>query len=123
MTFEEAEKYKFEYGVTEERVAQADGVGLSTLEISDKPTEEQIVIEVKRSLRYYVKEAGNSDFRKVLLVGGSAKLKGLPEYLQEQLNIPTEVFNPFVSLELPEKLKDKKDPQLALAIGLAMRTE
>ncbi len=126
LSFEDAEKYKFEYGITGEKKKQEEvkgGGGLSTLEISDKPTEEQIALEVKRSLRYYVKEAGNSDFRKVLLVGGSAKIKGLPEYLQEQLKIPTEVFNPFVSLELPEKLKDKRDPQLALAIGLAMRTE
>lgn len=124
MTFEEAEKYKFEYGITETTATEkAAGTGLSTLEITDKATEEQIALEVKRSLRYYVKEAGNSDFRKVLLVGGTAKLKGLPEYLTEQLNIPTEVFNPFVSLELPEKLKDKRDPQLAMAIGLAMRPE
>ncbi len=124
MSFEDAEKYKFEYGITEARKKKAEksGGGLA-LEISDKPTQEQIALEVKRSLRYYVKEAGNSDFRKVLLMGGSAKLKGLDEYLSEQLNIPTEVFNPFVSLELPEKLKDKRDPQLAMAIGLAMRSE
>lgn len=124
MSFEDAEKYKYEYGITEAHKKKSDkgGSGLA-LEISDKPTEEQIALEVKRSLRYYVKEAGNSDFRKVLLMGGSAKLKGLDEYLNEQLNIPTEVFNPFVSLELPEKLKDKRDPQLAMAIGLAMRPE
>lgn len=123
LSFEEAENYKFEYGITEAAEAGGDGVGLSTLEISDKPTEEQMALEIKRSLRYYVKEAGNSDFRKVLLMGGSSKLKGLPEYFTEQLNIPTEIFNPFINLEMPEKLRDKKDPQLALAIGLAMRPE
>ena len=123
ISFEDAESYKFEHGVTEGVAGEGEGIGLSTLEISDKPTEEQIALEIKRSLRYYVKEAGNSDFRKVLLVGGSSKLKGLPEYFSEQLNIPTEIFNPFINLEMPEKLRDKKDPQLALAIGLAMRAE
>ncbi len=123
LSFEEAEAYKFEYGITDNGASASKSQELSTLEISDKPTEEQIALEVKRSLRYYVKEAGNSDFRKVLLVGGSSKLKGLPEYLTEQLNIPTEIFNPFINLEMPEKLRDKKDPQLALAIGLAMRPE
>ncbi|MBW6515485.1 MAG: pilus assembly protein PilM [Candidatus Cloacimonetes bacterium] len=123
LSFEDAENHKFEHGITETGDTAGEGIGLSTLEISDKPTEEQIALEIKRSLRYYVKEAGNSDFRKVLLVGGSSKLKGLPEYFTEQLNIPTEIFNPFINLEMPEKLRDKKDPQLALAIGLAMRAE
>jgi type IV pilus assembly protein PilM len=123
ISFEEAEEHKFEYGITDSSSATGEGVGLATLEISDKPTEEQIALEIKRSLRYYVKEAGNSDFRKVLLVGGGSKLKGLPEYFTEQLNIPTEIFNPFINLEMPEKLRDKKDSQLALAIGLAMRAE
>jgi hypothetical protein len=30
---------------------------------------------------------------------------------------------PFINVEMPEKFMDKKDPQLALAIGLAMRAE
>ena len=94
-----------------------------TLDISEKTTAEQIVQEVKRSLRFYVKEAGSSDFRKILLVGGGSKLIGLPEYIADHLNIPTEVFNPFINLELPDKLRDQQDPQLALAIGLAMRPE
>jgi type IV pilus assembly protein PilM len=123
VTFEEAENYKFEHGITGTEAESTSTGTLSTLEISDKPTEEQIALEVKRSIRYYVKEAGNSDFRKILLVGGSAKLKGLPEYIEEQLSIPTEVFNPFINIEMPEKLRDKKDPQLALALGLAMRPE
>ncbi len=123
ISFEEAEEYKVEHGISDTTEEIAASTGLGTLEISEKPTEEQIVLEIKRSLRYYVKEAGSSDFRKVYLSGGAAKLKGLPEYFEEQLNIKTEIANPFVNLELPEKLKDKKDPQLALAIGLAMRPE
>ncbi|RLC50227.1 MAG: pilus assembly protein PilM, partial [Candidatus Cloacimonadota bacterium] len=121
--FEEAEKYKMEFGLKKEKESAGKETSLLSLDISEKTTEEQITQEIKRSLRYYVKEAGNSDFRKVLLLGGSAKLKGLPEYLGEQLNIPVEVFNPFVNLEMPEKFKDKKDPQLGLALGLAMRPE
>jgi type IV pilus assembly protein PilM len=93
------------------------------LDISEKSTEDAIVEEVRRALRFYVKEAGNSDYRKVYLMGGSAKLKGLAEFIQDKVNIPTEVFMPFINVEMPEKFQDKKDPQLALAIGLAMRME
>jgi type IV pilus assembly protein PilM len=121
-SFEEAEKYKFEHGIKKETVS-TEKESLLSLDIAQKSVEEQLAQEVKRSLRFYVKEAGNSDFRKILLMGGTANLKGLPEYLQENLNIPVEIFNPFTSLEMPEKFRDSQDPQLALALGMAMRQE
>lgn len=122
ISYQEAENYKFEHGlISEEDDQQKDSV--IALDITEKSATEMIVQEVKRSLRFYVKEAGNSDFRKILLIGGTAKLKGLPEYFTDQLKLETEVYNPFVNLERPEKFKDKQDPQLALALGLAMRPE
>jgi len=121
MTFEIAENYKLEHGIQK---ALSTGISeLAALDISEKTAEEQIAMEVKRSLRFYVKEAGNSDFKKVYLMGGSAKLKGIIKYMEEQLNIPVEIYNPFNAVEMPEKFKEKIDPQLALAVGLAMRPE
>lgn len=121
-SFEDAENYKKEHGIKKDD-DKDKGKSLLALDITDKSTEEQIAMEVKRSMRYYVKDAGTSDFRKILLVGGGAKTKGLPEYLQENLNVETEVYDPYTNLEMPEKFADKKDPQLALALGLAMRPE
>ena len=43
--------------------------------------------------------------------------------IEENLNITTEVYDPFYNLEMPEKFKHKNDPQLALALGLAMRKD
>jgi len=120
--FEEAEQYKFDNGLGSTS-ATDDSQAISLLDISEKSTEDQIVEELRRSLRYYVKEAGNSDYRKIVLMGGGSKMEGITEYIEAKVNIPTEVFDPFVGLEMPEKLKDKQDPQLSLAIGLAMRGE
>jgi type IV pilus assembly protein PilM len=122
LSFEEAEEYKFENGIGDPE-SESASQSISLLDISEKSTEEQIVEELRRSLRYYVKEAGNSDYRKVILMGGGAKMKGLAPFIESKVNIPTEIFDPFVGLEMPEKLKDKQDPQLSLAIGLAMRGE
>jgi type IV pilus assembly protein PilM len=122
VSFEEAEKIKFEYGI-KEVAKKAETSSLLTLDISDKTPAEQIAMEVKRSLRFYVKEAGTSDFRKIILMGGSAKTIGLAEYISEQLNIPTEVFNPFESVETKGSFSDLNDPQYAVAMGLAMRPE
>jgi type IV pilus assembly protein PilM len=122
LEWEDAERHKLEFGLLDNPdVATVQTI--SMLDISEKTTEDSIVDEVRRSLRFYVKEAGNSDFRKLYLMGGSAKLKGLQEYIQDKVAIPTETFMPFINVEMPEKFQDKKDPQLALAIGLAMRME
>ncbi len=122
ISFEQAEDFKIEHGLKTEEINEESKSAI-TLDISEKTAAEQIIHEVKRSLRFYVKEAGSSDFRKILLVGGGSKLIGLPEYIADHLNIPTELFNPFINLELPDKYRDQQDPQLALAIGLAMRPE
>ncbi len=121
-SFEAAEKMKKEFGL-EALAKQTVGDSLLSLDITDKTAIEQIAMEVKRSLRFYVKEAGDSDFRKILLVGGTAKLKGLPKYFEEQLNIPTEVFNPIKNIDGADKFDDAHDPQLALALGLALRPD
>jgi type IV pilus assembly protein PilM len=122
LEFPEADTYKLEWGLLDDPNA-ASTTTISMLDISEKSTEDLIVEEIRRSLRFYVKEAGNSDFRKIYLMGGTAKLKGLLEFIQDKVNIPTEIYMPFVNIEMPEKFQDKKDPQLSLAIGLAMRTE
>jgi type IV pilus assembly protein PilM len=122
MEFEEADEYKLKWGLLDDP-SISESKTISMLDISEKSTEDAIVEEIRRSLRFYVKEAGTSDIRKLYMMGGTAKLKGLQEYIQEKVSIPTDVFMPFINVEMPEKFMDKKDPQLALAIGLAMRTE
>lgn len=122
LEYKAAEDHKLKWGLLDDPDAP-ETTTISMLDISEKSTEEVIVEEIRRSLRFYVKEAGNSDFRKVYLMGGSAKLNGLVEYIQEKVSIPTEVYMPFINVEMPEKFHDKKDPQLSLAIGLAMRME
>ena len=122
MEFAEADEYKLKWGLLDDP-SISESKTISMLDISEKSTEDAIVEEIRRSLRFYVKEAGNSDIRKLYMMGGTAKLKGLQEYIQEKVSIPTDVFMPFINVEMPEKFMDKKDPQLALAIGLAMRTE
>ncbi len=122
ISYEEAEMYKLEHGLKEKETEKKKS-SLLALDITEKNTVELITQEVKRSLRFYVKEAGNSDFKKILLVGGSASIKGLPEYITEQLKITAEVFNPFKNLEDSDRPGTTNDPQFAVALGLAMRPE
>jgi type IV pilus assembly protein PilM len=121
LEFSQAETFKMENGVTS--ASPSGETTLSMLDISEKNTEDLITDEIRRSIRFYVKEAGNSDFRKIYLMGGSAKVKGLAEYIESKINVTTEVYNPFSSIEMPDKFKNSQDPQLCLALGLAMRPE
>lgn len=120
MPFEQADVYKKENDV--KTFAKASGSALS-LDITEKSTQEQLATEIRRSLRFYVKEASNSDFKKVFLAGGSSKIAGLADYFAETLNIPCEVFNPCMNVDVSSRFEFVKDPQYALALGLAMRQE
>ena len=122
ISYEEAEIYKLEHGLKKDDVKK-DKSSIIALDITEKNAVELIAQEVKRSLRFYVKEAGNSDFKKILLMGGSGSIKGLPEFITEQLQLPAEVFNPFKNLDDSDRPSTTNDPQFAVALGLAMRPE
>lgn len=121
IAFSEAEEFKLKYGLKEKSDKKKDDI--VALDIAEKTAVEQIALAVRRSMRFYVKEAGNSDFRKIYLTGGTANTLGLPKFLEKQLNIPVEKFNPFESVRVPRDLKYNPDPQLTLAMGLALRPE
>jgi cell division ATPase FtsA len=79
----------------------------------------EIIEEIKKIESYFQGKAGQG-IEKIILIGGSALLPYLKEYLSE--NLEREVFlgNPFQKIELKEKLKIK--PILySTALGLALR--
>ena len=135
----EAERLKIKYGL-EEKVK---------LEIKDKKTEIRkergkvfealvpalvdLTQQIKRYLSYYQTHAAHEHLppdgkgvSKILLCGGGANLKGLPELLSIELKIPVETGNPWLNI-LPESLTEV--PELSLekslsyttALGLALR--
>ncbi len=124
LSFEEAEKYKLESGMDALKPkADKKAQGMFSLDVSEKTVVEQLAMELKRSIRFYVKEAGRSDFRTIYLMGGTAKMAGLSGYLEKELNIPVEVFRAYDNVQLSGDLKANPDPQFAVAFGLAMRPE
>lgn len=66
----------------------------------------------------------NKNVSKVLLTGGGALLKGLPEKAQQKFGIQTIISNPFDKIETPaflEGILQQTGVMFAGAIGLAMR--
>jgi Tfp pilus assembly PilM family ATPase len=60
---------------------------------------------------------------KIVICGGGADLKGLIEFLAQELNVDVEICNPFTNiiLQKPEFLPQKKSLSFVTVLGLAMR--
>ncbi|OPZ73715.1 MAG: Competence protein A [Firmicutes bacterium ADurb.Bin456] len=74
-----------------------------------------ITRELQRSLDYCVQE--NIPAEKLVLCGGTSKLRGLANYLEDTFGLPVETGVP--SLEFSGPLT--YDPAFAVALGLALR--
>lgn len=90
-----------------------------------KPSLDNLVREVRRSLTFYENQAKIKGFSKIFLTGGSAPLKGLDGHLSTELGLPVEILNPFrkINVEKASLLTPFGDDlcKLALAVGLATR--
>jgi type IV pilus assembly protein PilM len=89
------------------------------------PVITSITTELRRSLDFYQARLGSQSVSKVVLTGGTAKLKNLAPFLSGKLRVPVEIGNPFGTCEpdagfSPEYVADVA-PMMAVAVGLALR--
>ncbi|MFA5106772.1 MAG: pilus assembly protein PilM [Patescibacteria group bacterium] len=121
---ERAEQFKRDFGMsTDESGGQQQIPKTIEFVISS------IVNEIKYCFNLYHNQSlgptdANKAIEKVILIGGSAFLPSLPEYLSKVLNMRVYVGDPWARVAYPEELKPvlaELGPKLAVAIGLAMR--
>ncbi len=124
--FNVAEQIKMEKGIFPRAETDDDepvtSVKMSrpSISLAEKMTQEHLVEDIRRSLRYYFKESGRNDFSHVFLMGGSSKISSMDAYLSGQLHLPVSVYNPLENIQISGNLDIEEEPQLAEAIGLAM---
>jgi len=99
-----------------------DSVGLIE---TIKPSLDNLVREVRRSLTFYENQTKIKGFSTIILTGGSALLRGLDGYLSTELGLPVKILNPFrkINVEQTSLLAPFGNDlsKLALAVGLAIR--
>lgn len=139
LSLAEAEKLKIKYGM-EERVRLKIKKGISQRKKEEGevfeallPAMVDLIQQIKKRLDYYQTHVSHEHLlsaergvSKVLLCGGGANLKGLPELLSLELKIPVELGNPWLNV-IPEGKKEL--PKMPLeqslgyvtALGLALR--
>jgi len=120
LDYESAEKVKKEQGL-EPDIQKKDKNSGSSLALAEKTPLEKLGDEINRSLRYYVKESGQSVFTHFVLTGGSAILPGMDTYLSNKFNLPIELYNPFNQLDSRVPIDAENPYQMATSVGLAIR--
>jgi type IV pilus assembly protein PilM len=86
-------------------------------------TMEKIFVESRRALLGFQKKY-NKVITKVILTGGGATLKGVPEFARQQLELEIEMANPFSLLQAPAFMDETLrhvGPEFSTAVGLALR--
>ncbi|HKP96840.1 MAG TPA: pilus assembly protein PilM, partial [Fibrobacteria bacterium] len=91
------------------------------------PSLQSLAREIQRSIRFYLKESGQPRLASLALAGGGAADPGLRDYLQRELGVPLEAFDPAVGRGTDAADRragpadPKADPGFAQAIGMAIR--
>ncbi len=81
-----------------------------------------LVGEVTRSVDFYLSQGAERSIGRIVLAGGSARLKNLTKHLSGELKVPVTVLDPFAFFsEQPVGLPEEQKSSFGVAIGLALR--
>lgn len=113
---------------------EAESLKVGQIEAGDKRRElarifentcNQWVNEVKRAVDFYFSNYPGEKLSRIILSGGGSRVKGLTELFQKEIEIPTEVFNPFAKAAISKSIDPAYlkyvAPEMTLAAGLATR--
>jgi type IV pilus assembly protein PilM len=86
---------------------------------------DMLIMEVQKTFDFFRETYPTETISKVLVSGGTSRIAGLAQKIEEAFSYPTEVLNPFKSITLGPKVDAAKvtslGPALAVAVGLALR--
>jgi len=120
----DAEKLKRQYGIPAEENTEKLGSGIMVKRLAtlQRPSLERFVAEINRSIDYYRREFGEAKIDRLLLCGGTAAMHGLKEFIQTNLGVPAELFDPFKSQNMYKPGAPPEEEygyRLVTALGLA----
>lgn len=132
LKFIEAEELKKSHGAIS---MEEDDFSLSTVSQKDDrvlrmsdvvtPVLNKLLGEIRRSFDYYETQARKKTVERVVLLGGSAKLKNVNRFLANKLGIPVEHFAAFRNVEAVKNIDEEqlaeKEFQMGVCLGLALR--
>jgi type IV pilus assembly protein PilM len=125
LLYDDADALKREHGFPSPKEVGTtnDGISFANLSMLMRPVLEKLLSEIKASFDFYTTEFHVPHIEKVIISGGGSELKGLREFLANELGIEVESANPFQDTEykdgVSEKIAKASAPALVTACGLA----
>lgn len=129
LTVAQAEERKRKYGLSGEGPAAVPGASLPagqagadlkrSLELSLTP----IISEIARNIASW-EQRNNQTLGALVLTGGGATLRGLPELMRGKITTEVRLADPFGKTQAPaflEAILKDAGPEFAVAVGLALR--
>ena len=126
LSLEEAEKIKREVGIPQQGEPGMIDDKISTVQIlsMQRPLLEQLAKEIDRCLDYYRDSAEGGKIDSVVLFGGGAMLRGLPEFLSAELEMEVKVGNSLDGIEIKSgamsEAVSRQAASLSSAVGAAL---
>ena len=91
----------------------------SGIAIEKKTIFNDLIDEIRKTLRFYLKKNNQSFFNTFYLCGGCANIPGLKDFISSNLNLKIELFDLFKNINNETEVENPL--QYTLAIGLALR--
>lgn len=125
---EKAERIKEALGISpgpHEETGKGESIDLSKITFLMRPVLEKWAGEIGRSLDYYRHQFYGERIDKILLTGGGAHLKNFSSFLEGELKIPVEHFNPLKETfydpkRIDVRTRDQMGSMFTTATGVAL---
>lgn len=104
----------------EKALADGDRDGLGVSQAVGQVAKD-LVAEVHRSVDFYLSQGPDRSIGRIMLAGGSARLKNLDKHLAQELKVPVMVLNPFAFAKGGDVVPETLSPAFGVAAGLALR--
>lgn len=88
---------------------------------------EILLLEIQKTFDFFRQTTTTENIHRIYVAGGTARIEGLVELLQEEFNIPVEIMNPFLRIQYNASKIDPNyineiGPRMSVAVGLALRS-
>jgi type IV pilus assembly protein PilM len=118
LSFEQAEALK--------KGEQVEGASAESLHPILQAVSENIAMEIQKTFDFFRATSQEDRIDQIYLSGGTAKINGLRDLLQDRFQAPVELLNPFLNVAYSEKefnpdFIEEIAPSAAIAVGLAAR--
>jgi type IV pilus assembly protein PilM len=103
-----------------------EGVDQAQVQGIVESVSDSLAMEIQRSFDFFRATASEREIQKIVLSGGTARIKGLDEFISQRLGVPVIINNPFQNIKFNEKKFDPSylmeiAPMAAVVVGLALR--